>query len=66
MRFLYIVIAYLLAPVVLGALALRGFRDRSHWEGFSQRFGLGEPVRASAASGCTPCRWARCRPRRRW
>jgi 3-deoxy-D-manno-octulosonic-acid transferase len=46
MRFLYIVIAYLLAPVVIGALALRGLRDRSHWQGFSQRFGLGSPVRA--------------------
>jgi 3-deoxy-D-manno-octulosonic-acid transferase len=46
MRLLYIVIAYLLAPVVVGALALRGFRDRSHWRGFSQRFGLGAPVRA--------------------
>jgi len=45
MRFVYIVIAYLLAPVVIGALALRGFRDRSHWQGFSQRFGLGSPVR---------------------
>jgi 3-deoxy-D-manno-octulosonic-acid transferase len=45
LRFFYIVLAYLLAPVVLGTLALRGFRDRSHWEGFSQRFGLGERVR---------------------
>jgi 3-deoxy-D-manno-octulosonic-acid transferase len=45
LRFVYIVLAYLLAPVVLGALALRGFRDRSHWEGFSQRLGLGAPVR---------------------
>ena len=45
MRFVYIFIAYLLAPVVLGSMALRGFRDRSHWEGFSQRFGLGEKVR---------------------
>lgn len=44
MRFLYIVIAYLLAPVVIGALALRGFRDRTHWQGFSQRFGFGAPV----------------------
>src|SRR3954466_680342 len=44
MRFLYIVIAYLLAPVVLGAMALRGFRDRSQWEGFAERFGLGERV----------------------
>jgi len=43
-RFLYIVIAYLLAPVVVGALALRGFRDRSHFQGFSQRFGLGARV----------------------
>jgi 3-deoxy-D-manno-octulosonic-acid transferase len=43
-RFLYICIAYLLAPVVAGALALRGFRDRSHWQGFSQRFGFGERV----------------------
>jgi 3-deoxy-D-manno-octulosonic-acid transferase len=46
-RLLYIVIAYLLAPVVLGAQALRGFRDRSHWEGFSQRFGLGDEVRGA-------------------
>jgi 3-deoxy-D-manno-octulosonic-acid transferase len=44
MRFIYVVIAYLLAPVVVGALALRGFRDRSHWQGFSQRFGFGAPV----------------------
>ena len=45
MRFVYIVIAYLLAPVVLGTMALRGFRDRSHWEGFSQRLGLGGEIR---------------------
>ena len=45
MRLFYILIAYLIAPVVLGVLALRGFRDRSHWEGFSQRFGLGEAIR---------------------
>jgi len=44
MRFVYIVFAYLLAPVWLGSMALRGFRDRSHWEGFSQRFGLGPAV----------------------
>jgi 3-deoxy-D-manno-octulosonic-acid transferase len=41
MRFLYVVIAYLLAPVVVGAMFFRGFRDRSHWRGFSQRFGFG-------------------------
>ena len=44
MRFIYICIAYLLAPVVAGALALRGFRDRSHWQGFSQRFGFGDTI----------------------
>jgi len=44
MRLLYIAIAYLLAPVVLAAQAMRGFRDRSHWEGFSQRLGLGAQV----------------------
>jgi len=44
LRFVYIAIAYLLAPVVVGALALRGFRDPTHWRGFSQRFGLGERV----------------------
>lgn len=44
MRFIYICIAYLLAPVVAGALALRGFRDRSHWHGFSQRFGFGDAI----------------------
>src|SRR5688572_6819602 len=45
MRFVYIAIAYLLAPVVLGAMALRGFRDRSHWDGFAQRFGFGAELR---------------------
>jgi 3-deoxy-D-manno-octulosonic-acid transferase len=43
-RFVYICIAYLLAPVVAAALAMRGFRDRSHWRGFSQRFGFGTSV----------------------
>jgi 3-deoxy-D-manno-octulosonic-acid transferase len=47
-RFLYIFIAYLIAPLWIGALALRGFRDQSHWRGFSQRFGLGAPVRSKS------------------
>lgn len=42
MRFVYIVIAYLLSPVVIGAFALRGLRNRSHRQGFCQRFGFGE------------------------
>ena len=60
-RFIYICIAYLISPLWIGALALRGFRDRSHWRGFSQRFGFGPKVPTSAASGCTRCRWAKCR-----
>ena len=46
MRFLYICIAYLISPFWIGALALRGFRDRIHWRGFSQRFGFGAKVSA--------------------
>jgi len=45
-RFLYICIAYLISPLWIGALALRGFRDRIHWRGFSQRFGFGAKVSA--------------------
>jgi 3-deoxy-D-manno-octulosonic-acid transferase len=45
LRFLYICIAYLISPLWIGALALRGFRDRSHWQGFSQRFGFGPTVK---------------------
>jgi 3-deoxy-D-manno-octulosonic-acid transferase len=48
MRFVYIVIAYLLAPFMIGAFALRGLRDRSHWHGFSQRFGFGAHVGAGS------------------
>lgn len=46
MRFVYIFLAYLFAPVWVGALALRGFKDKAHWRGFSQRFGLGATVPA--------------------
>jgi 3-deoxy-D-manno-octulosonic-acid transferase len=46
MRFLYIFLAYLVAPLWIGALAVRGFRDKSHWRGFSERFGLGAPMPA--------------------
>jgi 3-deoxy-D-manno-octulosonic-acid transferase len=46
MRFLYICVAYLISPFWIGVLALRGFRDRLHWRGFSQRFGFGVKVPA--------------------
>jgi 3-deoxy-D-manno-octulosonic-acid transferase len=42
LRFLYIVIAYLLAPVFAGVMFARGFRDRSYWRNFGERFGFGE------------------------
>ena len=41
MRLLYILVAYLLAPVVAGVMLFRGLRDRSYWRDFSQRFGFG-------------------------
>jgi 3-deoxy-D-manno-octulosonic-acid transferase len=43
-RFLYILITYLIAPLWVGALALRGIRDKAHWRGFSERFGLGRTL----------------------
>jgi 3-deoxy-D-manno-octulosonic-acid transferase len=45
LRFVYIFIAYLIAPLWIGALAVRGFRDKTHWRGFSERFGLGADVK---------------------
>jgi 3-deoxy-D-manno-octulosonic-acid transferase len=45
LRFVYIFIAYLIAPLWIGALAVRGFRDKTHWRRFSERFGLGAEVK---------------------
>lgn len=42
MRFLYVLIAYLLAPLVVGVMLWRGLRDRSYWRNFGERFGLGQ------------------------
>jgi 3-deoxy-D-manno-octulosonic-acid transferase len=41
MRLLYVLIAYLLAPVVCGVMLWRGLHDRSYWRNFSERFGFG-------------------------
>ncbi len=41
MRFLYILLAYLLAPVLCGVMLWRGLHDRSYWEHFGERFGFG-------------------------
>lgn len=42
MRLLYILLAYLLAPVLVGVMLWRGIRDRSYWRDFGQRFGFGD------------------------
>ena len=39
MRALYILIAYLLTPVVVANLIWRGFRNRGYWRGLGERFG---------------------------
>ena len=41
MRLIYVLIAYLLAPIVCGVMLWRGLRDRSHWQNFGDRFGFG-------------------------
>ena len=41
MRFVYVLFAYLLAPVVCGVMLWRGVRDRSYWRNFGERFGFG-------------------------
>jgi 3-deoxy-D-manno-octulosonic-acid transferase len=44
MRFLYIFLSYLLAPLMVLAMLWRGVRDRSYLRGMGQRFGFGKPV----------------------
>jgi 3-deoxy-D-manno-octulosonic-acid transferase len=41
MRLLYLAAVYLAAPLISLMLAVRGFRDRSYWRNFGERFGLG-------------------------
>jgi 3-deoxy-D-manno-octulosonic-acid transferase len=41
MRFLYTLLAYLLAPVFLVVLWVRGFKDRRYWRNVGERFGHG-------------------------
>src|SRR5262245_9573188 len=44
MRFVYIVLAYLLVPIAFGMVVWRGFRDRDYWRNLRQRFGFGPPA----------------------
>jgi len=41
MRFVYIVLAYLLVPIAFGMVVWRGFRDRDYWSNLGHRFGFG-------------------------
>ncbi|MDB6103927.1 MAG: 3-deoxy-D-manno-octulosonic acid transferase [Gammaproteobacteria bacterium] len=42
MRYLYILAVYLAAPLISLVMLWRGFRDRSYWANFQERFGFGE------------------------
>lgn len=50
MRFLYIFLAYLLAPVFCAVLLWRDLRERRGWRNFGERFGFG-------AVSKDPCIW---------
>jgi 3-deoxy-D-manno-octulosonic-acid transferase len=41
MRWLYVLLAYLLAPLIVGVMLWRGLKDRSYWQHFDERFGFG-------------------------
>lgn len=42
MRFAYVILSYLLAPVAFGFLLWRGFGNRAYWQRFGERLGYGE------------------------
>ncbi len=44
MRLIYILLAYLLAPVYCAVLLARSLRERRYWRDFSQRFGCGKTL----------------------
>jgi 3-deoxy-D-manno-octulosonic-acid transferase len=44
LRYLYVLAVYLAAPLVSLMMLCRGFRDRSYWRNFGERFGFGEAL----------------------
>jgi len=42
MRLVYLFVVYVAAPFVCLTMLWRGFRDRSYWQNFGERFGFGE------------------------
>ena len=47
MRFVYVTLMYLLAPIAVAVSLWRGLRDRSYWERLGERFGYARTVPAS-------------------
>jgi 3-deoxy-D-manno-octulosonic-acid transferase len=47
-RFLYILAVYIAAPIVCAMMLVRGFRDRSYWRNFGERFGFGSQLSTEA------------------
>src|SRR5581483_4628428 len=47
-RLLYILAVYLAAPIVCAVMLCRGFRDRSYWHNFRERFGFGARLETEA------------------
>ncbi|SVC71225.1 uncharacterized protein METZ01_LOCUS324079, partial [marine metagenome] len=43
MRIAYLLLTFLLTPVYAGYWFLRGIVNRSYWDHFGQRFGIGYP-----------------------
>jgi 3-deoxy-D-manno-octulosonic-acid transferase len=50
MRYLYTLLAYVLAPIFCGVLLFRGIRDRRYWRNFGERFGRAPQL-------AKPCIW---------
>ncbi|HEY4210469.1 MAG TPA: lipid IV(A) 3-deoxy-D-manno-octulosonic acid transferase [Steroidobacteraceae bacterium] len=47
MRFIYILLVYLAAPVISLVMLSRGLKDRSHWRNFRERYGFGPQLEPS-------------------
>lgn len=50
MRFVYVILVYLLFPVLFAAILWRGVRDRGYWSRLAERFGFGPHAEK-------PCVW---------
>ncbi len=62
-RIVYVLLTYLLAPVVIGLEAWKALWNPEYRGRLHQRLGFVSPQQRPAACGCTRSRWARCRRR---